>query len=182
MGLNTPRETLPSLSKTSPTLILSAVAILVSVCVYAFAEVEKAKANERLMPVVAWKILAKKTRQFHDKAGRVPNDAKELFGEDNDGVVNISEDGHVFYGGNYFYFFSKLDNKVVGIWAIPYGPRASEASSYYVTVAAPKGERVWKGPAFERGDSKSSAFSPNPTLQQLALLGMTEQPVEKNQR
>jgi len=73
---------------------------------------------------------------------------------------------------NYYYLYTWISPTRCTLWAIPLGPHASEASSYFL-ILTPTEREKFKGPALDL--KEASTISGIPTYAQLAVLGMIKQ-------
>lgn len=74
--------------------------------------------------------------------------------------------------GNYYYLYTWVSPTRCTLWAIPIGPRAEEANSYFL-VLTPTDREKWKGPALQL--KEAATISGTPTYAQLGILGMVKQ-------
>jgi len=81
-------------------------------------------------------------------------------------------DGHSLVVKNYYYLYTLVSPNRCTLWAIPLGPRATEASSYFL-VLTPTEREKFKGPPLDLKDA--SNITGVPTYAQLGLLGMIKQ-------
>lgn len=73
---------------------------------------------------------------------------------------------------NYYYLYTWVSPTRCTLWAIPIGPRAEEAASYFL-VLTPTDREKWKGPALHL--KEAATISGTPTYAQLGILGMVKQ-------
>jgi hypothetical protein len=73
---------------------------------------------------------------------------------------------------NYYYLYTFIEPDRCTLWAIPIGPRASEASSYFL-ILTPTDREKFKGPPLDL--KEVGAITGTPTYAQLGLLGMIKQ-------
>lgn len=112
---------------------------------------------------------------YHEKNGAFPEDLKSLVGKVWDAKKEREFDpsGKVFRHKNVFYLYSRIEPHLFSLWAVPSGERREEGVSWYIS-ASPERIRRWKGPAIP--DNQIDQLSVAPSLQSLALMGLTEQP------
>lgn len=80
--------------------------------------------------------------------------------------------GHSLVLKNYYYLYTHISPTRCSLWAIPVGPRAADASAYFL-VLTPTARKKFKGPALDL--KEASNITGEPTYTQLAVLGMIEQ-------
>ena len=73
---------------------------------------------------------------------------------------------------NFYYLYTWVSPTRCTLWAIPIGPRAEEANSYFL-VLTPTDREKWKGPSLQLKEAAS--ISGAPTYAQLGILGMVNQ-------
>ena len=69
--------------------------------------------------------------------------------------------------------YARQNSHLFSLWAVPSGERREEGVSWYI-LASPDAIRRWKGPAIP--DNQVQKLNSSPSIQLLALLGLTEQP------
>lgn len=167
-------------------LVLSLVLLVVAFIYSAWSSNSEHEAN---LPVPALETVIVALRTFHQQTGRFPASFRELDEKLWKGTrrQQISEDGKSLNApaSHYYYTLHTVNPPRPGvsgkaaepikaaIWAVPTGPRASEAATYFWYVTPDKIER-WMGPALT--PENIGAVKTIPTEQQLALLVMTRQP------
>lgn len=112
---------------------------------------------------------------YHEKTGAFPDDLKSLVGKIWDAKKEREFDpsGKIFRHKNVFYLYSRIEPHLFSLWAVPSGERREEGISWYISASTERIRR-WKGPAI--ADSQIDKLTLQPTVQSLALLGLTEQP------
>ena len=150
------------------------------------------RAHEANMPVPALETIVVALRTFHQQTGRFPESFRELDERLWKGArqAQISEDGKSLNAPASHYFYtlhtinpsrtavaSATEPAKAAIWAVPTGPRASEAATYFWYVTPDKIER-WMGPALT--PENIGAVKSIPSEEQLSLLVMTKQPPSMN--
>jgi hypothetical protein len=167
-------------------LVLSLALLIIASIYSAWSRNSEHEAN---MPVPALETVVVALRTFHQQTGRFPTSFRELDERLWKGArrAQISEDGTSLNApaSRYYYTLHTLNPPRPGvtgnapgpikaaIWAVPTGPRAGEAATYFWYVAPGKIER-WMGPALT--PENIGAVKMIPSEQQLALLVMTHQP------
>ena len=73
---------------------------------------------------------------------------------------------------NYYYLYTFINHTRCTLWAIPVGPRAAEASTYFL-ILTPTDREKYKGPPLDL--KEASTITGTPTYAQLAILGMIRQ-------
>lgn len=81
-------------------------------------------------------------------------------------------DGHTVVLRNYYYLYTWISPTRCTLWAIPVGPRASEASSFFL-ILTPTDREKFKGPPLDLKEAGS--VSGSPSYAQLAMLGLIKQ-------
>src|ERR1041384_219879 len=155
--------------------ILLAVAVVTYLVVWAystFAADWKAKANvPQIDPVL--KII-KGLRQYQKLTATFPQTFDQVEAQvwKHQQAPVYGAGGHSLTLQNYFYLYSLVSPTRCTLWAVPVGPHATEAPSYFL-VLTPEDREKWKGPALDL--KEASALTGTPTYTQLALLGMIKQ-------
>lgn len=119
--------------------------------------------------------LTRDLLKYHEKTGAFPEDLKSLVGRvwDAKKVREFDPSGKVFRHHNVYYLYSRQNPHLFSFWAVPSGERREEGVSWFMT-ASPERIRRWKGPAIAASEIDKLALQPS--VQSLALLGLTEQP------
>ena len=73
---------------------------------------------------------------------------------------------------NYYYLYTFINPTRCTLWAIPVGPRAGEASSYFL-ILTPTDREKYKGPPLDL--KEAATITGVPTYAQLGMLGMIRQ-------
>jgi hypothetical protein len=120
--------------------------------------------------------LTRDLLKYHEKTGAFPEDIKSLVGKVWDAKKSREFDPSrkVFRHKNVFYLYSRVESHQFSLWAVPSGERREEGISWFIS-ASPQRIRRWKGPAI--ADSQIDKLAFQPSVQLLALLGLTEQPM-----
>ena len=85
---------------------------------------------------------------------------------------DFGANGHSLLLKNYYYLYTFINPTRCTLWAIPVGPRAGEASSYFL-ILTPTDREKYKGPPLDL--KEASTITGTPTYAQLAILGMIRQ-------
>ena len=85
---------------------------------------------------------------------------------------DFGANGHSLVLKNYYYLYTFINPTRCTLWAIPVGPRAGEASSYFL-ILTPTDREKYKGPPLDL--KEASTITGTPTYAQLAILGMIRQ-------
>lgn len=119
--------------------------------------------------------LVRDLLKYHEKTGAFPEDLRVLVGKVWDAKKEREFDpsGKVFRHSNVFYLYSRTEPHLFALWAVPSGERREEGVSWFI-AASPERIRRWKGPAI--ADDQIDKLTFQPSVQSLALLGLTEQP------
>ena len=119
--------------------------------------------------------LTRDLLKYHEQTGSFPENLRLLVGKiwDAERTRKFDQTGKVFQHGKVFYLYSRQGAHLFSLWAVPSGERREEGVSWYV-LASPETIRKWKGPAIP--ESEVQKLIPAPSVQLLALLGLTEQP------
>ncbi len=119
--------------------------------------------------------LVRDLLKYHDQTGTFPEELRPLVGKvwDAKRAREFDQSGKVFQHGKVFYLYSRHNSHLFSLWAVPSGERREEGVSWYI-LASTGAIRRWKGPAIP--DNQVQKLNPAPSVQLLALLGLTEQP------
>jgi len=119
--------------------------------------------------------LTRDLAKYHEKTGAFPEDLRQLVGKiwDAKKPREFDPSGKVFQHNKVFYLYSRQNSHLFSLWAVPSGGRREEGVSWYI-LASPDAIRRWKGPAIP--DNQIAKLLPSPSVQLLAVLGLTEQP------
>src|ERR1051325_10511442 len=85
---------------------------------------------------------------------------------------DFGANGHSLLLKNYYYLYTFISPTRCTLWAIPVGPRAGEASSYFL-ILTPTDREKYKGPPLDL--KEASTITGAPTYTQLGILGMIRQ-------
>ena len=127
------------------------------------------------LPVDGAAALTRDLLKYHEQTGTFPENLRPLVGKvwDAKKERNFDQTGKVFQHNKVFYLYARRSPHLFSLWAVPSGERREEGVSWYI-LASPSVIRRWKGPAIP--DNQVQKLIPMPSIQLLALLGMTEQP------
>ncbi len=163
--------------------VLVALAILTYLCAWGysvFAADWKAKAEvPQIDPIL--KII-KGLRQYQQVKATFPQTFDQVETEvwKHANPPNYGSGGHTLVLKNYYYLYNWISPARCTLWAVPLGPRASEASTYFL-VLTPTDREKFKGPAL--GLQEASSINGAPTYTQLAILGLVKQdPLQQKRR
>lgn len=119
--------------------------------------------------------LTRDLLKYHEKTGSFPEDLKSLVGKVWDAKKEREFDpsGKVFRHHNVYYLYLRQNPHLFSFWAVPSGERREEGVSWFIS-ASPDAIRRWKGPAI--ADNQIDKLALQPSVQSLALVGLTEQP------
>lgn len=119
--------------------------------------------------------LTRDLLKYHEQTGAFPEDLRALVGRvwDAKRQRDFDQSGKVFRHNNVFYLYARQTPHLFSLWAVPSGERREEGVSWYIS-SSPERIRRWKGPAI--ADNLVDKLIPQPSVQSLALLGLTEQP------
>ena len=172
------------------TLIIAGLSLALFIISMVYSSWSHERQREANMPVPAMEAIVLALRTFHQQTGRFPRDFNELDERVWKGVrrAQISPDGKSLTApqSHYYYTLHTINpadptRAIVpvkaGIWAVPTGPRAHEAATYFWYVTPTQSER-WMGPALTQ--DQVGVVRTVPSEDQLALLVMTKQPSSTN--
>ncbi len=159
--------------KISLALLPLVVVVLIGTYVYSLWADELRSSAE--IPVEAAGMMMRDLLAFHQKRGSFPEDLKQL-----EGVVWEKKTGRDFSVANralnhrnYFYLYTRLTPHNFTLWAVPMGGAREDAATWFMGVT-PESSRRWKGGALSAEHAKQISVSPS--VAELAVLGLTEQP------
>lgn len=158
--------------KVSLVLLPVGLALLAGIYVYSLWVAERQRAAD--VPVEATGMMMRDLLSFHKKRGGFPKDLKEL-----DGVIwekkesrSYSNDKRGLLHRNYYYLYTRINHHRFTLWAIPIGRQREDAATHFLLVTTESCRR-WKGAALSI--EQVSKIDPNPTVNELSLLGLIEQ-------
>lgn len=162
----------PSRVKISLITATLALVLVVVAYIYSLWTVSHQKTAEK--PLEAVSMMMRDILQFHEKRGEFPNDLGELVGvvwEAKERRYSIKK--RALNHRNYYYFYSRISHHQFTLWAIPTGVLREDSPSWFL-VLTPETCHRWKGAALPLDQVKD--ISAAPTLKQLGLFGLIEQP------
>lgn len=169
-------------SRIKLSLIVAAFAffIVIAAYIYSLWSVDRKKSVE--MPVESVSMMMRDLLKFHEKRGGFPVDLQKL-----EGVVwerknrLFSAENRAISHRNYYYFYTQISHHQFTLWAIPTGKEREDAPTWFLVVS-PENCRRWKGAALPL--EQINSIEPNPSLKNLGVLGLIEQPIVdfKNQQ
>ena len=120
--------------------------------------------------------LTRDLLKYHEQTGTFPEELRPLVGKvwDAKKQRDFDQTGKVLQHGKVFYLYARQNPHLFSLWAVPSGERREEGVSWYI-LASPDAIRRWKGPAIP--DNQVQKLNSSPSIQLLALLGLTEQPL-----
>ena len=163
-----------AVSRIKLSLIVAGMALFIVIAAYIYSlwSVDRKKSLE--MPIEAASMMMRDLLRFHEKRGGFPVDLQKL-----EGVVwerknrTFSAENRTLNHRNYFYFYTQISHHQFPLWAIPTGSQREDAPTWFLVVS-PESCRRWKGAALPLEQIKS--IEPNPSLKNLGVLGLIEQP------
>jgi len=158
--------------KVSIVLMPLTLLLVVVTYIYSLWATERKRANDR--PVEGVSTMMRDLLRFHEMRGGFPENLKQL--ED----LVWEKKPHEFASGNralnhhnYYYLYTRLSYHQFTLWAIPTGKSREEGPTWFLLVM-PEGYRRWKGPALPL--EQVGQIAANPSLKELGVLGLIEQP------
>lgn len=154
---------------------LLALAVVMYVASWAYssyaAEWKTKSLTPRIDPIL--KII-KDLRQYQRIKATFPRDFNELEAAmwKHPNPPNYGAAGRSVVINNYYYLYTLVSSTRCTLWAIPIGPAAEEANSYFL-VLTPTDREKWKGPSLQLREA--AAISGTPGYAQLGILGMVKQ-------
>ena len=137
--------------------------------------------EKAMQPRAAVDQIVKALRTYHKQVGKFPPNVVELetrVWRQNRGRT-FGEDGNSFSMANYYYLYYLVDSGTCTLWAIPINKRREEGSTFFLALSTETARR-WKGAPLALDEIKHLPAVPDPA--QLALLGLTEQPIQQPSR
>jgi hypothetical protein len=127
------------------------------------------------MPQSQLEKLVRDLRSYHLQKKRFPADFAEV-----NGLIwranpapNYGADGRRARAKNYYYYYTKVDDRKCALWALPLGPQRRYASAFFLVIS-PEWVRAWKGKALDDGQIERIPAVPTPD--DLSTLNMREEP------
>ena len=137
-----------------------------------FAADWKAKASiPKIDPVLA---IIKGLRQYQKIDATFPQTFNEVEAKvwKHPRPPDLGANGHSLLLKNYYYLYTFISPTRCTLWAVPVGPGAAEASSYFL-ILTPTDREKYKGPPLSLNEA--STITGTPTYAQLGMLGMIRQ-------
>lgn len=153
--------------------MIAALAIVSATVGFGWCEYDAYQISERERPKLALSSMVRELREYHKRAGRFPATMRELDEARRRAGRRYDLDGRAFSMANYFYVLGRPDAHHATVWAIPTGPKRSDAASHFLVVETQTLSH-WKGPALD--PSAAGSVHENPAVAELAALGLVEQP------
>ena len=167
------------------TYLLLGLTVLWLLIAWLYAAWHRQQTHDANLPAPGLAAVTVALRTFHEQTGRFPHDFRELDERlwQHAKQSQISAEGRslIAPAAHYYYTLHVVNPSptaqtapppAVGLWAVPLGPRASEAATHFWYITPTTIER-WQGPALTA--ENVGAVGTLPTEQQLALLVMTRQ-------
>jgi hypothetical protein len=161
-------------SKIKLSLIVAVLALLTVVAAYIYSLWAVDRKKQAEMPVEAVSMMMRDLLRFHEKRGGFPEDLQKL-----EGVVwerknrLFSAENRALNHLNYYYFYTQISDHQFTLWAIPTGKEREDAPTWFLVVS-PDVCRRFKGAALPL--EQIDRIEANPTLKELGILGLIEQP------
>jgi len=127
------------------------------------------------MPQPQIEKICQDLRLFYERTNRFPktfNEINELLWHTRP-KPNYGVEGRQAQVKNYYYLYTRVNDRQCIIWAFPLGPQRHYASSFFVVLSL-YWARVWKGRAMN--DEEIARIQAIPTLKTLGEFGMMELP------
>lgn len=159
-----------------PVILLFVGSLLFGLGAIVFREWQRSRAYEEALPQLRSELIYSGLVKFDRLTGRYPETLIELderVWRNRDAATRYGPDGCRLTLNNYYYIYHRVNPQLATLWAVPVGARRNDAASYFFVVRRERIDR-WKGAAFQPEEIRQ--LNLNPTLDQLALLGMTLQP------
>lgn len=167
------------LNRLKISLVITPIALLLLVGVYIYTLWSAESQKIKDVPVEAVGTMMLDLLKYHEKFGAFPQNLKQM-----EGVVWEKKKNRIFslhnrglIHRNYFYLFTKVSPHQSTVWAIPMGELRDEAPTWFLSIT-PETCRRWKGPAISY--NSLSKLNVEPTLLELGILGLAEQPTIKS--
>lgn len=147
--------------------------IVIAAYIYSLWLVDRKKSAE--MPVESVSMMMRDLLKFHEKRGGFPVDLQKL-----EGIIwerknrLFSAENRAINHRNYYYFYTQISHHQFTLWAIPTGKEREDAPTWFLVVS-PEICRRWKGAALPL--EQINRIEPNPSLKNLGVLGLIEQPI-----
>lgn len=155
--------------------IIAPIALLLVVVIYVYSLWRDDRKRGEDLPVEAVSMMMRDLLRYRDKRGGFPEDLQKLEGViwEKNKTRAFSVAGRALNHRNYFYFYTQVTPHRFTLWAIPTGTSREDAPTWFLAVA-PEACRRWKGAALPL--EQVDRIEPNPSLNDLGVLGFIEQP------
>lgn len=155
--------------------------ILAAIASYLYGLWAASQEEKALQPKPAVEQMIKALRTYHHQAGRFPQSFVELEARvwRHNHSRSFGDDGRSLSMANYYYLYYQVDSGTCTLWAIPINKRREEGSTFFLALSTETARR-WKGAPLALDEIKRLPSVPDPA--QLALLGLTEQPIPQPSR
>lgn len=156
------------------TVVIASISLLLLAGAYIYSLWAADRKYNSDLPFDAAAAMMRDLLRYHEKRGSFPENLKQL-----EGAVwekksrEFDSTGRTLKHRNYYYFYTRASNHRSTLWAIPIGELREEGSTWFLLVT-PEGNRRWKGPAIPL--KQVDEIGPAPSLNELGVLGLTEQP------
>lgn len=164
-----------TVSRIKLSLVVAPIALLLVVVIYVYSlwRDDREKADD--LPVESVSQMMRDLLRFHEKRGGFPEDLQKLenvIWEKKNRAFSVSN--RALNHRNYYYFYTRTTPHQFTLWAIPTGVSREESPTWFLVVA-PNACRRWKGAALPL--EQINQIEPNPSLKDLGVLGLIEQPL-----
>jgi hypothetical protein len=162
-------------TKIKLSLIVAVMALLIVVAAYIYSLWSVDRKKQAEMPVESVSMMMRDLLRFHEKRGGFPEDLQKL-----EGVIwerknrLFSAENRAINHRNYYYFYTQISPHQFTLWAIPTGNSREDAPTWFLVVS-PDICRRFKGAALPL--EQVDRIEANPTLKQLGVFGLIEQPI-----
>lgn len=156
-------------------LIVAGLALFIVIAAYIYSLWAVDRKKQAELPVEAVSMMMRDLLRFHDKRGGFPEDLQKL-----EGVVwerknrLFSAENRALNHRNYYYFYTRISPHQLTLWAIPTGSKREDSPTWFLVVS-PDICRRFKGAALPL--EQVDRIEANPTLKQLGVFGLIEQPI-----
>ncbi len=156
-------------------LVFAPIVLCLVVVIYVYSLWRDDRKKSEDLPVEAVSQMMRDLLRFHEKRGGFPDDLQKLENvvwEKKNRAFSVS--ARVLNHRNYYYFYTRITPHQFTLWAIPTGAAREESPTWFLVVA-PDACRRWKGAALPI--EQINQIEPNPSLKDLGVLGLIEQPL-----
>ena len=162
-------------SRIKLSLIVAGLALFIVITAYIYSLWSVDRKKQAEMPIEAVSMMMRDLLRFHEKRGGFPEDLQKL-----EGVVwerknrLFSAENRALNHRNYYYFYTQISPHQFTLWAIPTGKEREDAPTWFLVVSSDFCRR-FKGAALPL--EQIDRIEANPTLKQLGVFGLIEQPI-----